>query len=143
MVVKDTIAEAEPLPCGVKVRVKVAVCPAAIVIGSEGPASWNSALFTEAAVTMTLAPVALSVAVIFLLWPTVTLPNPKLVGATPNVPTAVPVPDNVIAGRLLEAFETTEILPLGLPAACGVKLALKVKLWPAFIVNGTVTPLMP
>jgi len=92
---------------------------------------------------VTLAPVALRVAVMFLLAPTVTLPNPKLVGATPNVPTAVPVPDNPIAGRVLEAVETTDTLPIGLPEVCGVKLTLKVKLWPALIVKGTVTPLMP
>jgi hypothetical protein len=137
------MAEAEPLACGVKVRVNVAVCPAGMVIGSAGPVSVNSALFTEAEVTVTLALVALSVAVMFLLWPTVTLPNPKLVGETPNVPTAAPVPDKLIAGRVFEALETTETLPVGLPAACGAKLTLKVKLCPALMVKGTVTPLMP
>ena len=37
LVTKDTDADAEPLACGVKVRVKVAVCPAAMVMGSVGP----------------------------------------------------------------------------------------------------------
>lgn len=143
LVTKDTVADAVPLACGVKVRVKVALCPAAMVIGSAGPVSWNSALLTEADVTVTLAPVAVSVAVMFLLWPMITLPKLKLVGETPNVPTAAPVPDKLIAGRVFEALETTETLPVGLPAACGVKLTLKVKLWPALMVNGTVTPLMP
>ena len=140
---KDTVAEAVPVACGVKVNVKVAVCPAAMVIGSAGPVSLNSALLTDADVTVTLALVALSVAVMFLLCPTITLPKPKLVGATPNVPTAVPVPDKLMAGRVFDAFETTETLPVGVPAACGVKLTLKVKLCPALMVNGTVTPLMP
>ena len=143
MVTKDTAAEAEPVACGAKVRVKVAVCPAAMVSGSAGPVSVNSALLTDADETVTLAPVALSVAVMFLLCPTITLPNPKLVGETPKVPTAVPVPDRLIAGRVFDAFETTEILPVGLPAACGVKLTLKVKLCPALMVKGTVTPLIP
>ena len=143
LVTKDTVAEAVPLACGVKVKVKVAVCPAEMVIGSAGPVSWNSALLTEADVTVTLALAALRVAVMFLLWPTVTLPNPKLVGDTPNVPTAAPVPDKLIAGRVFDALDTTETLPVGVPAACGVKLTLNVKLWPALMVNGTVTPLMP
>ena len=121
---------------------KVAVCPAGIVNGNAGPVSVNSALLTDADVTVTLEPVALSVAVMFLLCPTVTLPKPKLVGATPNVPTAVPVPDKLIAGRVFDAFETTETLPVGVPAACGVKFTLNVKLCPALMVNGTVTPLM-
>ena len=117
MVTNDTVAEAVPVACGVKVNVKVAVCPAGMVKGSPGPVSWNSALLTDADVTVTLEPVALSVAVMFLLWPTVTLPKPKLVGATPNVPTAVPVPDKLMAGRVFDAFETTQTLPVGLPAA--------------------------
>ena len=104
--------------------------------------SWNSALLTDAEVTVTLALVALSVAVMFLVCPTITLPKPKLVGATPNVPTAVPVPDRLMAGRVFDALETTETLPVGVPAACGAKLTLKVKLCPALMVNGTVTPLM-
>ncbi len=106
-----------PVACGVKVSVKVAVCPAAIVNGSAGPVSWNSPLLTDAEVTVTLALLALSVAVMFLLCPTVTLPKPKLVGDTPNVPTAVPVPDKLMAGRVFEALETTETLPVGFPAA--------------------------
>jgi hypothetical protein len=97
LVKKDTVADAEPVACGVKVRVKVAVCPAAMVRGSAAPMSLNSALLTDADETVTLALVALSVAVMFLLCPTITLPKPKLVGETPNVPTAVPVPDKLIA----------------------------------------------
>jgi hypothetical protein len=137
------VADAAPLACGLKVKVNAAVCPAAIVKGSAGPVMVNSELLTEAALTVTLDPIALNVAVIFLVWPTVTLPKPKLVGATPNEPTAVPVPDKLMAGKVFEALETTETLPVGVPAACGAKLTLKVKVWPASMVNGTVTPLMP
>src|SRR6266496_457097 len=126
LVTNDTVADAEPAACGVKVRVNAAVCPAAMVRGNAGPVRVNSALLTEAELTITLAPVALRVAVMDLLCPTVTLPKPKLVGLTPNVPTAVAVPDKLIAGRVLEASEATEMLPVGLPAASGVKLTLKV-----------------
>ena len=74
---------------------------------------------------------------------TVTLPNGKLSGDTPNEPTAVAVPDKEIADKVFDALDTTEMLPLGVPAAVGVKLTLKVKLDPALMVKGTVTPLMP
>ena len=143
LVTNDTVADAVPVACGVNVRVKVAVCPAGMVKGRAGPLSVNSALLTDAEETVTLEPVALSVAVMFLLCPTVTLPKPKLDGATPNVPTAVPVPDKPMDGKVFDAFDTTETLPVGLPAACGVKLTLKVKLCPASMVNGTVIPLIP
>jgi hypothetical protein len=128
LVTNDTLAEAVPVACGVKVSVNVAACPAGMVNGRAGPLKVNSAVLTDAEVTVTLPPVALSVAVMFLLCPTITLPKPKLVGATPNVPTAMPVPDKLMAGRVFDALETTETLPAGLPAACGVKLTLKVKL---------------
>ena len=75
----------------------------------------NSALLTEAEFTVTLEPLALKVAVIFLLVPTITLPKAKLVGETANVPAAAPLPVNVMAGKVFEALETTAILPVALP----------------------------
>ena len=98
-----------------------------MVKGSAGPVSVNSALLTEAEFTVTLEPLALKVAVIFLLVPTITLPKAKLVGETANVPAAAPPPVNVMAGKLFEALETTAILPVALPEDCGVNITLKVK----------------
>lgn len=101
----------------------------------------NSALLTEAEFTVTLDPLALKVAVMFLLVPTITLPKPKLVGATANVPGAVPLPDKVMDGSVLEALETTAMLPFALPEDCGVNITLNVKFWPALRVMGRLIPL--
>ena len=117
------------------------VWPEAIVSGSAGPASTNSELFTEAEETVTLPPVALRVAVIFLPDPTVTLPKLKLVGFTANEPMATPVPEREIVGGVLEASEMNETLPVALAPDCGVKVTLKVKLWLAIRVSGRLRPL--
>jgi hypothetical protein len=42
-----------------------------------------------------------------------------------------------------EAFETIAMLPLAAPGVNGVKLVVKVKLWPAARVRGVLKPLMP
>jgi hypothetical protein len=126
-VVKETVSDAEPLACGLKVMMKDAVWPDAIVRGSDGPLRVNSELLTEAAETVTAPPLALRVAVMFLLDPTTTLPKLKLVGLTENPPTAAPVPDNEIVGAVLEASEVIAMLPLALPLVCGAKTTLKVK----------------
>ncbi len=140
LVTNEALAEAVPLDWGVKVMVKVAVWPDAIVSGSAGPARTNSALLTEADDTVTLPPVALRVAVMFLLEPTVTLPKPKLVGLTANVPTVTPVPESEMVGEL-EASEVNDTVPVELAPDCGVKLTLNVKLWFAISVSGKLRPL--
>ena len=55
-----------------------------MVSGRVSPPRVNSALFTEAEVTVTLEPVALSVAGMLLLAPTSALPKLKLPGLTDN-----------------------------------------------------------
>src|ERR1700686_4645635 len=42
-----------------------------------------------------------------------------------------------------DAFETIATLPLAAPGVRGVKLVVKVKLWPAARVSGVLKPLMP
>ena len=140
LVTKDAVAEAPPLACGVNVMVNDALCPAGMVRGSAGPVRVNSGLLTDAEDTVTLARLALNVAVMFLLAPTTTLPKPKLAGLTANWPTAVPLPDKGIGARVFEAFEVTEMFPLALPAAWGAKLTPKVKLWPTSRSNGRLKP---
>ena len=73
--------------------------------------------------------------------PTITLPKPRLLGLDPNAPDATPVPANGIVRVGLEAVDVIVILPLALPAEDGVKVALKVVLWPAVSVIGAVIPL--
>jgi hypothetical protein len=84
LLANETLADAAPLSCGVKVRVNDAEVPAGIVIGSDGPVIENSDVLTEADVIVTLEPLALTVAGRFLLEPTATLPKLKLPGLMEN-----------------------------------------------------------
>lgn len=67
MVTNVALAEAVPLAWGVKVTVKGALWPAGMVNGNESPLRANSEVLVAAEETVTLEPVALSVAVRLLL----------------------------------------------------------------------------
>jgi hypothetical protein len=113
-----------------------------MVRGRDGPLRSNSVLLAVAEVTVTVPPVAVRVAVRFLLAPTVTLPKAKLLGLTANWPAATPVPERAIERVASDAFETKDMLPLAAPATWGAKLRVKVKLCPAVSVRGVLSPLM-
>jgi hypothetical protein len=142
LLANDRDAEVAPLACGVKVTVKVADCPAAIVAGSEMPESTNSLLLRPADETVTEAPLAVRLPLSAELDPSVTLPKLRLVGETAKVPAAFPVPESAMLSGELEAFETTDKLPLAAPALVGIKVAVKVTLWFVVSVTGKVNPLM-
>lgn len=91
---------------------------------------------------MTLAPpVLVTVSDSDCLLPTVTLPKLRLVGFDPNVPGAMPVPDNGMVRLGFEALEVTLTLPLALPAEAGVNVTVNVALCPEVKVTGVVIPL--
>ena len=81
LLVKERLPEAAPLDLGVKVTVKEAEEPAAMVAGREMPDSANSfeMVFDE---TVTAAPVAFRVPLSEALEPTTTFPKLKVVGET-------------------------------------------------------------
>ncbi len=141
LLAKVMLSEAAPLTWGVNVTVKGTLWPAARFKGSGSPLSVNSKLCRLAELTVTLVPVALRVAVKLALLPTTTLPKFKVAGLTPNCPRAVPEPATAIARGELDAFETTEMFPLALPADTGAKAALNVKLCPGARVSGRPSPL--
>jgi hypothetical protein len=102
----------------------------------------NTELFVLAAVTVTLAPLAVRLPDAVPLVPTTTLPTPSVVGATLSCPAAaVPVPDKEMFRVGLEAFDVIVTLPLAAPADVGVNVTLKVALCPAVSVTGAVIPL--
>ena len=137
-----TLAEADPVACGVKVTVNPTLLPGVTVAGREMPLTENSALFDISEVTTTVPPVATSCPVRGLLALTVMLPKAKGLGFTLSAPTDVPVPlsDSVRFGTA--ALETMSRLPELVPVVVGAKLIPKVKLCPAESVNGSVSPLM-
>ena len=64
LLVKVSVPEVAPVAFGLKVTVKGTLWPDGIVTGSESPLMAKRALFELAAVTVTLAPLALSVPVL-------------------------------------------------------------------------------
>jgi hypothetical protein len=126
LLLKEIVPEAVPLLCGVNVTLTCALCPAASAIGNETAFKLNSGLLLLADETVTLEPLALSVAVKLLFWPTVMLPKSSVVGDSSNWPGAVAVPESAIVKLEFEASDTIAMLPLIVPADVGAKTVLKV-----------------
>jgi hypothetical protein len=92
--------------------------------------------------TVTAAPLAIKLPLSAKCDPTVTFPKLSVVGDTANWPAAVPVPERLMPRGVFEAFDTTERLPLAAPTLAGANLVVKVTLWPAVRVSGSVSPLV-
>ena len=130
MLPSEILPDAAPLLCGVKVSETELVCPAARVRGRVIPPRWNSGLVEVAAEMVTLAPVAVRVAVRVLLAPTLTLPKSSRLALDDNCAVASPSPDRAMARLEFDAFEVTAMLPLTAPVALGENKTLKVTLCP-------------
>ena len=145
LLAKESLAEAAPLLLGANFTVSAALFPAVIVNGKVAPLKVNSELVVLAEDTTIFAPLALSVAVVVLFEPTVTLPKLVLVGETLNVPTPceVPVPVKGTVKEGLEPLETTVMLPVATPLARGRKNTVNVIFCPADSVAGSVIPVRP
>ncbi len=141
LLANDKDAEVAPVAPGVNVTVNGIDCPAVSVAGSEIPESTNSLLFRLAEDTMTEAPLAIRLPVSGELTPTVTLPKLRLVGDTAKVPAAVPVAESAMLSGELDAFDTTDRVPLAAPVLVGEKVAVNVTLWFEVSVRGKVNPL--
>jgi len=126
LLLKEMLPEAVPLLCGVNVTLTGALCPAASASGNETPLKLNSGLLVLADETVTLDPLALSVAVKLLFWPTVMLPKSNAAGDNSNWPDAVAEPESEIVRLEFEASDTMAILPLAVPDDVGAKTVLKV-----------------
>jgi len=143
LLAKVSVAVAAPAAVGLKVMVKFALCPALIVCGSENPPIVKAELFVLAAVTVTLAPLAVSVPVAVPLEPTVTLPRGRVLGDTLSWPTVdeTPVPETGIVRVGLVAVELIVKFPFTAPAAVGANETVMVALCPPFRAKGVVIPL--
>jgi hypothetical protein len=139
---KVRLALVAPLALGVKVTVKVADWPAAIVFGRVIPESTNSLLLLLPELTVTDAPVAVRLPGSGTPTPTVTLPKLSVDGETESWPGAVPVPVIPMLRVEFEASERIARFPLTVPVAVGVNLAVNVTLWPALRVVGRVSPVI-
>lgn len=143
LLAKETFSEAAPLDLGVKVSEKEALCPAATVSGNDTPLIENGALRDGAEEIVTLAPVAVRVAVLVRPLPTVTLPKLIEDGEIESWPCGVcvvPVPLRAIVRFELLASDKIATLPLDAEADFGTKLTVKVMLCPPARVAGKVKP---
>ena len=110
--------------------------------GRVSPLITNWELFELAAVTVTLAPLAVRDPEPVPLSPTCTLPRLSVAGLAVRVPgVAVPVPDKGIVNVGFEAVEVIVTLPLAAPVAVGANLTESVADCPADRVIGVVMPL--
>src|SRR5580692_8394787 len=83
----DMLPDAAPVPGGVNVTVNCAYWPAGITIGYDGnPLRAKAEPFKVSELTVTLAPLAVSVPINCSLVPTITLPKAMVVGDTANCP---------------------------------------------------------
>jgi hypothetical protein len=138
----DKFAFAVPLICGLNVTEKDALLPAARVIGRDRPPTANSALLDMSDEIVTLAPLAVRVAVWLLLEPTATFPKFKAVGERLKRPELVPVPDRGTMRVESVAVDITRTEPEAVPTTVGWNLAAKVTLSAGVRVMGVVIPLI-
>jgi hypothetical protein len=143
LLVKVSVALAEPALCGLNVTVNGAVCPATIVTGSERPLRIKRALLLLAAVTVTLAPLALRLPDAVPLLPTATLPRLRVAGVTVSCPAVVvPVPDRVTDRLEFDASDVSDTVPVAAPADFGLNMTLNDALSPAASLSGRINPLI-
>ena len=113
-----------------------------MVTGSESPPTLKTELFVLAAVTVTFAPLAVSVPDPDPLFPTATLPRFKVEGEIVSVPTAAaPVPDRETVSFGFEAFDVMVTVPLAVPVRVGANVTVNPVLCPAPRVNEELMPL--
>jgi hypothetical protein len=140
LLLNESFAEAVPLVCGTKLTFIDFVWPAASVKGNDIALTLNSELFVVAEETVTLLPLALSVAPRLLLLPTATLPKFKLVGLIASGPLVAPDPERGTVTVKFEGLQLKDMLPLTLPVDFGVKPTFNVTLWPGVSVTGRARP---
>lgn len=128
MLTKLKVADAVPDIWGAKVRVKGILCPAARVSGNVIPLKRNSELLMDPEEIVTLDPGALIEPDWLVVVPTVTVPKSAEMGVIANCPCAAPVPERPIVRFGFAALETTEMLPVTLPAIVGENDTVKVTL---------------
>ena len=112
--------------------------PAGILSGKVKPLSTNSELFEVAEDTVTLEPLALSIAVWLWLVPTTTLPKVIDPGATVSWPGLVPAADSDTPTFAFEALDDSVSVPLAVPDYFGANETESVRLCPAASVCGNV-----
>jgi len=111
-----------------------------MVTGNEIPFKVNSELFRLTEETVTLSPVALSVAARLALVPTTTFPKLRVLGLTDGPLAGVPVPIKESKVGILEVLVKNDAVAEAAPVDCGVNVTLNCTLLPAPMVAGNEIP---
>ena len=138
-----TLPVTDSAAIGLNVRFSAAVCPGVNVIGVVIPLALVSCAFTVIweMVILELPPL-LTVTLLTLELPALTLPKPKLEGVAEIVTdAATPVPLSATSVGEFVALLVIVTLPLSAPAVVGANNALNVADFPASIVAGVASPL--
>jgi hypothetical protein len=105
------------------------------------PLKLNPALGVIWEIVRDVPPAFVSFSASVALLPVVTFPKLRLVGLAVSWPGVLPVPDRGTFSAELDAFEVIARLPLTVPPDVGVKVTVKLALWPALKVVGKAKPL--
>lgn len=133
---------AVPEEVGVKLTTKLVLWPAFRVNGRLIPFTlYPLPLAVTPEIVTAVPPVLVMESASVWLLPMVTVPKLTLEALTDNVPTEAPLPERGTLNVGFELFDERVTLPLTDPTAAGLKITLKLALWPAFRVNGAVIPL--
>jgi hypothetical protein len=120
---------AAPVADGVKIALKLVLCPPLSVTGRLGPVKLNPLPLAVALETVTVVPpVFVTVTGTVCLVLTVTLPKFTLLGLAVNAPAATPIPESEILSGEFKPSETMLNPPLAAPALVGANAAWKVTL---------------
>jgi hypothetical protein len=122
---------------------KLALCPAASVMGALSPLMLNPDPATAACeIVMLDPPVLVRVSDRVCLVPTGTVPKLRLAGFGPRTPATTPVPINPIFNTGFEASDAMETVPLATPVVVGANEIVKVVLCDGVRVRGAASPLI-
>ena len=138
-----TFPETVSAAVGLNATVSVWVCPGVNVTGVVTPLVVTSLALTVTCEIVTFAvPLLVSVTLLELVVPALTLPKARLVGfADSNTVPAVPLPLSATVRGDPGALLAIVIVPGKLPTVVGAKSALNVAVAPAAMVLGVVSPL--
>jgi hypothetical protein len=139
------VPDAEPAVVGENCAVNDVLCPAAIVSGVVNPVTLKPAPVAEIWLTVVLAlPELVKVTVCWPLLETATLPKATLPGFAVNVEDCeIALPVSVTTCGEPGALSVKVMLPVAAPAVVGENVTPNESVWPAVIVFGSESPLIP
>ncbi len=141
LLVSVSVPASVPAAVGLYATVKFTVCPAANVAGAVKPVTLTPVPVNDILVIEADSPPVFSTFTVCVAWlPTATLPNATDAGVGVNLAAPAAVPLKLMLIGEPTALLVTVILPAKLPAVVGLYAAVKLALFPAAKLRGSVIP---